>query len=479
MGHPDVKGYYRLLNVAPRATAAHIKKAYRRRAKELHPDTNKRLGAAEQFAALNEAYKVLSDPLARARYDTADLERPAPGAPPSGGPAGCSRCGRVSAQPRYLIFHQVIGALTHVVHDRIQGVYCARCARDVGIAASLLTWALGWWGLPDGPWASAKAIWRNLRGGEFPPEANARLLAHQARAFAAQGRADLARSLAARAVALDPDGPGVPSLRDLAGGDAPLPRLKDPWRSLRHAAPVHLAPLFLLVLMVVVTGIGPRLGSGPPPPAVRGANDWHVTEDGVVLRAGPGRRFGVVGELARFQGLALRPVKTEPGWVPVWAGPLEGFLPAALVAPGSGAEARLAWCRGGAGPRPQTGAVLLHAASGPHALTVVNQSGRDAVLKLRRPGGGTVLAVYVRAGAEADVSGLPDGALQPVYQVGEAWSAPCGAFLDAPVTLSAREPAVFAAVEGARGPVPAELRLTLAGPGGEDVPVGPEVFTAD
>lgn len=469
MGHPDTKGYYRLLNVAPRATAAHIKKAYRRRAKELHPDANKRLGAAEQFAALNEAYTVLSDPLARARYDTADLERPAPGAPPSGGPAGCSRCGRVSAQPRYLIFHQVIGALTHVVHDRIQGVYCARCARDVGIAASMVTWALGWWGLPDGPWASAKAIWRNLRGGECPPEANARLLAHQARAFAAQGRADLARSLAMRAVALAPDGPDAPSLGDLAGGDGPPPRLRDPWRSLRHAAPMHLAPLFVLALMVVVTGIGPHLG-GAPPPAIRGASDWHVTEEGAVLRADPGPRSAPVGTLDRFQGLALRPVKTEPGWVPVWAGPLEGFLPAGSVAPGSGAEARAAWCRGGAGPRPDTGTVLLQAASGPHALKVVNRAGRDAVLKLRRPGGGTVLAVYVRAGAEAALNGLPGGTLQPVYQVGEAWSAPCGAFLTAPVTLSLREPAVLAA---------AGLTLTLAGPGGGDVAVGPEVFAAD
>jgi curved DNA-binding protein CbpA len=469
MGHPDTKGYYRLLNVAPRATAAHIKKAYRRRAKDLHPDTNQRLGAAEQFAALNEAYKVLSDPIARARYDTADLDRPAPGAPPTGGPAGCSRCGRVSAQPRYLIFHQVIGALTHVVHDRIQGVYCARCARDVGIAASLLTWALGWWGLPDGPWASAKAIWSNLRGGEYPPEANARLLAHQARAFAAQGRADLARSLAMRAVELAPDAPEAPSLRDLAGGDAPPPRLKDPWRSLRQAAPIHVAPLFLLVLLVVVTGVAPRLSSGPPPPAVRGAADWHVTEAGAALRAGPGRNAEVVGELARFQSVALRPVKTEAGWVPVWAGPLEGFLPSEAVAPGNGDEARLAWCRGGAGTRPESGAVLRRDASGPHALTVVNASGRDAVLKLRRPGGGTVLAVYVRAGGEASLSGLPDGPLQPVYQVGESWSTPCGAFLDAPVTLTAREPAAFAA----------DLRLTLAGPGGADVPVGPEVFTAD
>jgi hypothetical protein len=479
MGHPDPKGYYRILNVHPRGTASHIRKSYLRRAKELHPDTNKRLGAAAQFAALNEAYKVLSDPLARARYDTGDLTREGPGAPPADAPATCVRCNRVSAQPRYLIFHQVVGAITHVIHDRIQGIFCPRCARDVALKASLLTWALGWWGLPDGPWASVKAIWRNMRGGEAPPQANARLLAHQALAFDAMGRTDLARALAGRAADLDPEGPAAAAMRDLAQrGGGPVPALKDPWRSLSSAAPMHLAPGILMAVAVVLVNFAGGAG-GPAAPLPRGPAAWHVTEDAVPLRDGPGRRFSVVATLDRFQGVALRPVATEDGWVPVWAGEQEGFLPSAVVAPGSGPEALAAWCRQGVGERPETGTVLVQKGHGPHDLTVVNHGGQDAVLKLKEPGGGTVVAVYVRAGAEADVAGLPEGTLQPVYAVGEDWSAPCGTFLTDLSVLTLRRPAEFISRTEGGKLRPADLTLTLGGVDGDDVPADPEVFRTE
>ena len=46
-----------------------IKKAFRRRARELHPDVNKAADAEDQFKELNEAYDVLSDPNKRAQYD--------------------------------------------------------------------------------------------------------------------------------------------------------------------------------------------------------------------------------------------------------------------------------------------------------------------------------------------------------------------------------------------------------------------------
>jgi DnaJ-class molecular chaperone len=66
----DVRDYYEILGVPRTATAAEIKKAFRKLARENHPDKKPGDKAAEQrFKDLNEANEVLSDPDKRTKYD--------------------------------------------------------------------------------------------------------------------------------------------------------------------------------------------------------------------------------------------------------------------------------------------------------------------------------------------------------------------------------------------------------------------------
>ena len=72
--------YYEVLGVARDATGEEIKRAYRKLARQLHPDVNPDPATQEQFKEVTAAYEVLSDPEKRQMYDL--------GADPRGGAAG-------------------------------------------------------------------------------------------------------------------------------------------------------------------------------------------------------------------------------------------------------------------------------------------------------------------------------------------------------------------------------------------------------
>ena len=63
------RDYYEVLGVSRSAGDEEIKKAFRRLAKQYHPDANKEQGAEAHFIEINEAYEILSDPQKRAAYD--------------------------------------------------------------------------------------------------------------------------------------------------------------------------------------------------------------------------------------------------------------------------------------------------------------------------------------------------------------------------------------------------------------------------
>ena len=64
------RNYYDILGVSKNATDAEIKSAFRKLAKQYHPDLNKEPGAEEKFKEIGEAYAVLSDAEKKRQYDT-------------------------------------------------------------------------------------------------------------------------------------------------------------------------------------------------------------------------------------------------------------------------------------------------------------------------------------------------------------------------------------------------------------------------
>lgn len=86
------KNYYILLGLSPGASLDEIKTAYRRRAKELHPDYSGQ--SSEPFQEIQEAYSILGNPCRKREYDNrleslrvARNRRPAGGAEPMSAPA--------------------------------------------------------------------------------------------------------------------------------------------------------------------------------------------------------------------------------------------------------------------------------------------------------------------------------------------------------------------------------------------------------
>src|SRR3954463_5295007 len=67
----EYKDYYKILGVPKTASEDEIRKAFRKLARQYHPDVaGNKAGAEDKFKEINEAYEVLSDPEKRKKYDT-------------------------------------------------------------------------------------------------------------------------------------------------------------------------------------------------------------------------------------------------------------------------------------------------------------------------------------------------------------------------------------------------------------------------
>lgn len=145
----DPRGYYSALGVESSATSDDIKKSFRAKAQQLHPDKNSAPEATRQFQFLSEAYEVLSDAETRAAYDAESYESQEENSEfdeRSISPITCSVCQRISAQPRYVIYRHVVSMITVTQRGGNQGIFCSECGAKQAYQASSKTWLLGWWG---------------------------------------------------------------------------------------------------------------------------------------------------------------------------------------------------------------------------------------------------------------------------------------------------------------------------------------------
>ncbi len=95
----EFKDYYKALGVSREASQDDIRKAFRKLAREFHPDVAKdKKKAEEKFKEINEAYEVLGDPAKRKKYDTlgANWNRPEP--PPGWQQSGRGGTGQPGAE---------------------------------------------------------------------------------------------------------------------------------------------------------------------------------------------------------------------------------------------------------------------------------------------------------------------------------------------------------------------------------------------
>ena len=114
------RDYYHVLGVKRKATAAEIKSAYRKLARQYHPDVNKSPGAEEKFKQASEAYEVLSDPQKRSMYDQfggVGRGGVAPGAPGRGAAVsfedifGAARAGAAGGGFMGMSLDEILGTL--------------------------------------------------------------------------------------------------------------------------------------------------------------------------------------------------------------------------------------------------------------------------------------------------------------------------------------------------------------------------------
>lgn len=388
MADNDPQGFYEALGVKSSATAEDIKSAYRKLAKETHPDTSQN-ASSEKFHRISAAYEILSDPLRRAEYDSSAYQASEQEAGTRViDPICCSRCGQATAQPRYVVFYRVYSFIIMTTRRPVQGIFCAKCAKKEGLKSSIITLFTGWWGVPGGPIYSIGSILRNGFGGKHDRSADEGMIWYNALAFLSRGNIQLSYALAMRSrKASDKniarDAAELVAQLERAGADPRQGKLRDPWRTGIFYGASHMLMAFALPGTLALTIFAETQSSRP-----------SANYIGTGLYSSP-------------------PFSTQ-------------YRPSTQIA---ASKPSLLTCASVPNSGQLLGPNQLSATNG-HSLEIRNGSNGDAIIKVRAELSKTVIAAFfVRSNQTGQITGIPDGRYTVQYAYGDALDISCQRFV--------------------------------------------------
>jgi hypothetical protein len=391
-GDKDPKGYYSCLGVAPNASSEEIKSSYKQLAKKLHPDINCDSNAKTQFQKINDAYQALSDPDSRSACDSLRFSKPEPEPSPDElDPICCSRCGKITAQPRSTIFFRTVSIIFLTTKTPIQGIFCSACATKLGLRASLVSALFGWWGFPWGPIWTISSIFTNAGGGRHSQEIDEKLTWYNALAFLSRGKLAISYALAhqsrrARNAEIAAGADKLIHHLQAAGVPITSPLLKNPWSNPLLVS-AHLGLLLLIPGAIGLAITFDDLSKGSK----------QVYRPPVQVAAKP--------DFSQY----ATPVPTPPQ---VRQAPPDA-IPTCAV-------------------QPFNGKVLsknIPPTESGHSIEVKNGSTGNAIIKIRDAYSGTLrLSFFVAKGSTASFSDLPDGVYRIQYAFGGDFGIDCRSF---------------------------------------------------
>jgi DnaJ domain len=437
--HRDFKSYYRVLGVPAGASGEELKRAYRKLAKDLHPDRHSDdPTATAKFQSLNEAYAVLSNPSTRARYDAACMVAETASSPRQAiDPLPCSSCGAVSAQPRYIIFWYVISLIFVTSRRTMQGVFCPSCAAKTAVRASTISWLLGWWGFPWGPIWTIGALYRNMLNSTQPADVNGQILGHQALYFWNKGNPNLAAATIDQALGFKV----APTLRErllgLKDTLPPLPkaRLIDRWKLVRGwGFWVQLAPALAVVVFVTWVNWGDIEVATAKHKDVEAAAARralaHAADMKTSVFAEPDSAARVLATVRPFEDFNVLVGRGTERYERVITGRgVVGYISKGSILDGGGTADLTHKCFPFGPVQLTNGMIFRQTSHGPHVLKTTNGLSSDAVVKLRDMTGHTVLSFYVKSGSQASINNVSEGQFTIEFGTGYDFSKDCGYFL--------------------------------------------------